>query len=212
MDRRMNCESATDRPFRSHFGSSIFLFKLLRRTVNSSGNMVRVILAPKGVEHYFIKSVAQGDDGGHMRTVLTPMKYNQCMRSIVTPIRVCLCEDGRREGYPSSAISVKDGLSRLYSLWGMSVDVQICKFSFMHPDQAEMADLLMDADLFFFAGILDVPEGLSAAMRTGILVNLLRERIQYNACAYFGICGGAVQYWLEKRTTSALQGWTSSTA
>ena len=62
----------------------------------------------------------------------------------------------------------------------------------MHADPAAMAELLMYADLFYFAGVHCVPPTLNGAMKAKSLVNLLRERIQYNQCGYFGASTGAI--------------------
>ena len=47
-----------------------------------------------------------------------------------------------------------------------------------------MSDLLMDADLFYFAGGFygkqKIPADLDDAMRNGHLPHLLRDRVQHN--------------------------------
>ncbi len=55
-----------------------------------------------------------------------------------------------------------------------------------------MAELLVNADLFYFAGVFTVPPGLSGALNAGYLAELLRTRVQYNQCAFFGVCCGAM--------------------
>ena len=57
-----------------------------------------------------------------------------------------------------------------------------------------MKELLMDADLFYFAGFVGIraPPGLNDAMRNGHLLHLLRERVQYNCMGFAGVCGGAM--------------------
>ena len=57
-----------------------------------------------------------------------------------------------------------------------------------------MTELLMDADLFYFAGFvgLRAPPCLDNAMRNGHLLHLLRERVQYNCMGFVGVCGGAM--------------------
>ena len=55
-----------------------------------------------------------------------------------------------------------------------------------------MSELLRRADLFYFAGVFTVPPTLKYAMLNGPLFNLLRERVQYGQCSFFGVCGGAL--------------------
>ena len=57
-----------------------------------------------------------------------------------------------------------------------------------------MKELLMDADLFYFAGFLGIraPPGLDDAMRNGPVLHLLRERVEYNYMGFVGVCGGAM--------------------
>ena len=86
---------------------------------------------------------------------------------------------------------MKKGIKELYSLWGVDLEVQIWHWSFME-ETTEMIDRLMNADLFYFAGVHKIPQGLNHAMRNGPLLHLLLERIQYNQCAFFGVCGGAM--------------------
>ena len=154
--------------------------------------MVRAILAPKSPEAQFIRRVRQGNDGGLVRAVLAPPHIGH--NSVV---RVCLCEDGRL-GVQSCWQSVHQGLRDLYALWGMSVRCDIYRFSFLDEDPDAMADLLKVADVFFFAGVHSVHPKLEHAMLKPAgptrqsLVTLLQERIQYNHCAFFGVCGGAM--------------------
>ena len=104
-------------------------------------------------------------------------------------MRALLCEDGKRGG-PSSAESVRQGIERLYDGWETPATVEIVAFSFL-SQPACMTELLMDADLFYFAGFFDAPAGLDDAMRNGDLLHLLRERVQCNCMGLFGVCGGA---------------------
>ena len=59
-----------------------------------------------------------------------------------------------------------------------------------------MSDLLMDADLFYFAGGFygkqKIPADLDDAMRNGHLPHLLRDRVQHNGMGFFGVCAGAI--------------------
>ena len=56
----------------------------------------------------------------------------------------------------------------------------------------ETAGALKAADILYFAGVhVPLHPALGRFMSTGFLVALLRQRIQYNWCAYFGVCGGA---------------------
>ena len=145
--------------------------------------MVRAILAPKSLEEQFIKRVQSGHDQGLVKQVLTQMRGST--------FRVCLCEDGR-PGMPSCASSVGRGLRSLYDSWGLAREVEVHTFSFM-GDLATMTHLLTRADLFYFAGVhIEVTApSLNHAMRNRPLLHLLRECIQYNQCAFFGVCGGA---------------------
>ena len=145
--------------------------------------MVRAVLAPKSIEAQFIKRVRQRNDKGVVQQVLTQRRHS-------STVRVCLCEDGR-PGVGSCARSVKDGLRQLYEFWRVDLEVEVRVFSFM-GDTTAMKELLMNGDLFYFAGVFKVPQGLNDAMRDGPLLHLLRERIQYNQCAFFGVCGGAM--------------------
>ena len=155
--------------------------------------MVRAILAPKSPEAQFIKRVQQGNDRGLVRAVLAPHIGHNSV------VNVCLCEDGRR-GVQSCWQSVQEGLQNLYALWGMTVRCEISHFSFLDTDRDPdaMADVLNRADVFFFAGVHSVHPELKDAMLKPAgptrqsLVTLLRERIQYNHCAFFGVCGGAM--------------------
>ena len=63
----------------------------------------------------------------------------------------------------------------------------------MDADPFAMAKLRVNADLFYSIGINGVPPpSLNKAMRTGILVALLRKRIQYTQCGLFAVCGRAI--------------------
>ena len=146
--------------------------------------MVRAVLAPKSIEAQFIKRVYQGNDHGLVKAVLAPPRMSDV-------VHVCLCEDGRT-GTESCRQSVQHGLRTLYEYWGMIVVVEIHFFSFMHPDQAAMVDILRRADVFYFAGVYTVPPALRTAMANSTLVTLLKEQVQYNQCAFFGVCGGAM--------------------
>ena len=144
--------------------------------------MVRAVLAPKSIEKQFINRVSEGNDNGLVQIVLTHRRHS-------STVRVCLCEDGRL-GFRSCAPSVKDGIRALFSLWGVHLRVEVLNWSFMGVT-TEMTQRLMSANIFYFAGLHQVPQGLNDAMRNGPLLHLLRERIQYNQCAFFGVCGGA---------------------
>ena len=144
--------------------------------------MVRAILAPKSLEAQFIKRVQRKKDKGLVKQVLTQMRGST--------LRICLCEDGRR-GYASVAPFLHGNLQTLFDYWNLSVDIEIEEFSFV-GDPTTMANLLLRSDLFYFAGVHAIDPNVNVAMRNGLLLPLLRERIQYNQCAYFGICGGAM--------------------
>ena len=90
----------------------------------------------------------------------------------------------------SSAESVRQGIKRLYDGWKTLATVEVVAFSFLSPP-ACMTELLMDADLFYFAGFFDALAGLDDAMRNRGLLHLLRERVQCNYMGLFGVCGGA---------------------
>ena len=145
--------------------------------------MVKFILTPKGIETQFIKRVSEGNDGGLVRAILEPPTGTQ--------IRVCVCEDGRMN-WASSADTVRRGLMQLASNLGLHHEVVVDSFTFVHGDETVMTRLLMQATVFYFAGIHNVPAGLRYALAHGQLAALLKERVQYNQCAYFGVCGGAL--------------------
>lgn len=151
--------------------------------------MVYVIFAPKSIEHYFIKSVKAGEDQGLVEEVLgRPWNF---LRPRQLPwVRVLLCEDGK-PGEQSSLESVKEGFEASYEHWKTPMVVDMVSFSFLDPRQDEMEDLLMGAEYFYFAGIQKPPRGLDDAMRNGRLLHLLRERVQCNLMAFYGVCGGA---------------------
>ena len=75
----------------------------------------------------------------------------------------------------------------------MNVHVVIYPFSFLGHELV-MANVLQNADLFYMSGVEadSVPTGLAEAMQSGILMNLLQCYVQYDQCAYFGVCGGAI--------------------
>ena len=97
-------------------------------------------------------------------------------------MRVRLCEDGKHGG-PSSAESVRQGIECLYSFWETPAAVEIVAFSFL-AQPACMKELLMDADLFYFAVFFGAPPGLDDAMRNADLLHLLRERVQCNCMGF----------------------------
>ena len=147
--------------------------------------MVRVILSPKSIERQFMKRVAMGFDRGIVREVLGPEEITT--KPIV---RVAFCEDFRGS-HTSSRLTVQANLSTLYKSFGIRAEVHVSVFSFLATDQDAMRDLLRNADLFYFAGVHVVPATARLAMEQSGFVELLRERVQYNSCAYFGVCGGA---------------------
>ena len=110
--------------------------------------MFYVIFAPKSIETQFIKRVQGHQDYGLVRQVLTRCRSLRLQSRQL--VRVLLCEDGKRGG-PSSAESVRQGIERLYDGWETPATVEIVAFSFL-SQPACMTELLMDADLFYFAG------------------------------------------------------------
>ena len=141
--------------------------------------MLRVVLAPKSIECQFIKRIQNGNDGGMVEQVFT-----RSMRHGFARMRVLLCEDGR-PNMASCADSVRDGIANLFSFWNVAADVEICSFSFM-GDTERMTALLMDAEIFYFAGVHGAPPRLNRH-----LCHLLQERVRCHQMGYFGVCGGA---------------------
>ena len=144
--------------------------------------MVRAILAPKSLENQFVKRVWEKQDNGLVKEVLTQFRGNT--------LCVCLCEDGRAE-YESVAESIRFGLQSLYEMWHLSVEIAIEDFSF-GGDPVMMGNLLSRSDLFYFAGVHEIDPDVQHQMRYGPLLPLLQDRIQYNQCTFYGVCGGAM--------------------
>lgn len=152
--------------------------------------MVYLILSPKSIEHYFIKRVGQGQDRSVVGQAFARCRSLRPQSRQV--VRVLLCEDGRPHG-PTIATSVCKGIESLYALGDTQTTVEIVTFSFLAEPES-MAKLLMDAELFYFAGGFDkqkIPAGLDDAMRNGHLLHLLRVRVQCNYMGFFGVCAGA---------------------
>ena len=149
--------------------------------------MVKAVLAPKSIEDQFIRRVWQGHDKGLVNKVLTPVGTDI--------LRVCLCMDGRSGA--SNHNSVYAGLKQLFEWWGEHVQIEINLFTFLCAagslQEAEMLQLLNEANLFYFCGIQEMSEGLRRPFKfRSPLVERLRARIQYDQMSFFGVCGGAM--------------------
>ena len=138
--------------------------------------MVRIAFTPKSVENQWVKSV----------------KYEEIAAKVLLPsgpspavYRIALCEDGK-PGLPSSADSIRGYFSDLFRRWGMTTTIQIYSFTFI-DNTTEAYELLVNCDMFYFAGVFNkLP-----ALKNVSLVEILRGRVQCNEICYLGVCGGA---------------------
>ena len=56
-----------------------------------------------------------------------------------------------------------------------------------------MLSLLEVSHLFYFAGVHELHK-LREIQHNSILIQTLRERVQYNDIAYYGVCGGCLMF------------------
>jgi hypothetical protein len=141
--------------------------------------MVRVFCAPKSLEEQFIKKIEQLTDDAK-KTIADVIKLQRGYDDV----RVALCTDG---GASVTTANVAWGLKELYRVLGITAEVSVQRFSFLSVNIAQQQQILQNADIFWFAGVHRVPQGLRAALsrtddETGgnDLAAQVRRRVQYN--------------------------------
>ena len=145
--------------------------------------MVRMVFAPKSIEHQFVKNF----------TFYTNVLDEIVMGSTFDPTAdfvVAACKDGS----PYSELGVlRHHLQKLFEFWfrGETWNVpNIIVEEFSFNDCASM-HLLERCHMFYCYGM----HGQVQAAKCGCRLNMisrLRGRVQYNEISYFGICGGAL--------------------
>ena len=147
---------------------------------------MRVVFLPKSIEEQFPKKVRQNYDRGMMTRILAPAAAGNTLN-------VAICQDGRGWDDRNYNSNVAKHLRDLCDLCGLHTAIIIKDFSFM-LDVDEMMTVLAQCDLFYMAGIFTVPDAWVARAHGPAfrLVEEIQTRVQYNAMAFVGVCGGAL--------------------
>ena len=149
--------------------------------------MVKFLSLAKTIEEQCVKRFTQRFDGGLVAQILMP-------RVEASVVNVAVCQDGRGREV-SFDMNLQKHLQTLYAYWGYAVEVRVYPFSFV-ADVHLMMDVLLDADIFYMAGVFEVPKLWIYMTKPGgcshCLVETLQARVQYNSLAFIGVCGGAV--------------------
>ena len=142
--------------------------------------MVRMVFAPKSIEHQFVKFFT------FYQNVLDEIVLGSTFDP-TTDFVVAACKDGS----PYSELGVlRHHLQKLFECWFRGEtwkvpNIIVEEFSF--NDCASMP-LLERCHMFYCYGM----HGQVQPLKCGCLISRLRERVQYNEISYFGICGGAL--------------------
>ena len=159
---------------------------------------MRLILLPNGVEHQVVKK----------------MQYDAISREILNPqerrqMNIVICQDGRgsyKKTCPAHELPEALHLQDLYTKWGHSdVAIFFWHFSFREGSVETQKAILAGADVFYFCGTPTpfVDELLDSVFRDPthrVIIDYIKERVQYYGLVYIGICGGAILFgksWIE---------------
>ena len=159
---------------------------------------MRLILLPNGVEHQVVKK----------------MQYDAISREILNPqgrrqMNIVICQDGRgcyKKTCPAHELPEALHLQDLYTKWGHSdVTIFFWHFSFCEGSVDTQKAILAGADVFYFCGTPTpfVDELLDSVFRDPthrVIIDYIKERVQYYGLVYIGICGGAILFgksWIE---------------
>ena len=143
--------------------------------------MVKLLFTPKGIEGQFVKRVKQQEyDQGLVAAIMKPPEGAR-------HVNVVLCQDGRGPWWSTdSALALN--LQNLFNLWSPAwghdtpVEVHIVPFSFYADDVETMLQVLIEAGIFYMAGIFEVNplwiERTRPGGSTHRLLQALREQVQ----------------------------------